>query len=115
MLMTKADFRIIARNISDAEVKNIPSQTLGESPCTPTVTVKYNGKTLEEGKDYTLTYKDNSKAGTANVTVQGKGNFKGKMTVWFEIKEGDARIEVFFKKVINFFVAIFNRIIKFFG
>lgn len=115
MLMTKADFRIIARNISDAEVKNIPSQTLGESPCTPTVTVKYNGKTLEEGKDYTLTYKDNSKAGTANVTVQGKGNFKGKMTVWFEIKEGDTRIEVFFKKVINFFVAIFNRIIKIFG
>ncbi|HAX84496.1 MAG TPA: hypothetical protein DCY15_08705 [Ruminococcaceae bacterium] len=115
MLMTKADFRIIARNISDAEVKNIPSQVLGESPCTPTVTVKYNGKTLEEGKDYTLTYKDNSKAGTASVTVQGKGNFKGKMTVQFEIKEGDTKLEVFFKKVIKFFVAIFNRIIKIFS
>ena len=115
MLMTKADFRIIARNISDAEVKNIPTQTLGESPCTPTVTVKYNGKTLEEGKDYTLTYKDNSKAGTASVTVQGKGNFKGKMTVQFEIREGDTKFEVFFKKVIKFFVAIFNRIIKIFG
>lgn len=115
MLMTKANFRIIARNISDAEVKNIPSQTLGENPCTPTVTVKYNGKTLEEGKDYTLTYKDNSKAGTASVTIQGKGNFKGKMTVQFEIKEGDTKLEVFFKKVIKFFVAIFNRIIKIFG
>lgn len=115
MLMTKADFRIIARNISDAEVKNIPSQVLGESPCTPTVTVKYNGKTLEEGKDYTLTYKDNSKAGTASVTVRGKGNFKGKMTVQFEIKEGDTKLEVFFKKVIKFFVAIFNRIIKIFS
>lgn len=115
MLMTKADFRIIARNISDAEVKNIPSQILGESPCTPTVTVKYNGKTLEEGKDYTLTYKDNSKAGTASVTVRGKGNFKGKMTVQFEIKEGDTKLEVFFKKVIKFFVAIFNRIIKIFS
>lgn len=115
MLMTKADFRIIARNISDAEVKNIPSQVLGESPCTPAVTVKYNGKTLEEGKDYTLTYKDNSKAGTASVTVWGKGNFKGKMTVQFEIKEGDTKLEVFFKKVIKFFVAIFNRIIKIFS
>lgn len=115
MLMTKADFRIIARNISDAEVKNIPSQVLGESPCTPAVTVKYNGKTLEEGKDYTLTYKDNSKAGTASVTVRGKGNFKGKMTVQFEIKEGDTKLEVFFKKVIKFFVAIFNRIIKIFS
>lgn len=115
MLMTKADFRIIARNISDAEVKNIPSQVLGESPCTPTVTVKYNGKTLEEGKDYTLTYKDNSKAGTASVTVRGKGNFKGKMTVQFEIKEGDTKLEAFFKKVIKFFVAIFNRIIKIFS
>lgn len=115
MLMTKADFRIIARNISDAEVKNIPSQVLGENPCTPTVTVKYNGKTLEEGKDYTLTYKDNSKAGTASVTVRGKGNFKGKMTVQFEIKEGDTKLEVFFKKVIKFFVAIFNRIIKIFS
>lgn len=115
MLMTKADFRIIARNISDAEVKNIPSQVLGENPCTPAVTVKYNGKTLEEGKDYTLTYKDNSKAGTASVTVRGKGNFKGKMTVQFEIKEGDTKLEVFFKKVIKFFVAIFNRIIKIFS
>ena len=115
MLMTKADFRIIARNISDAEVKNIPSQILGESPCTPTVTVRYNGKTLEEGKDYTLTYKDNSKAGTASVTVRGKGNFKSKMTVQFEIKEGDTKLEVFFKKVIKFFVAIFNRIIKIFS
>lgn len=115
MLMTKADFRIIARNISDAEVKNIPSQILGESPCTPTVTVRYNGKTLEEGKDYTLTYKDNSKAGTASVTVRGKGNFKSKMTVQFEIKEGDTKLEVFLKKVIKFFVAIFKRIIKIFS
>ena len=35
--------------------------------------------TLQQGKDYTLSYKNNKKVGdnTASVTIKGKGNFKG--------------------------------------
>ncbi len=32
---------------------------------------------MEEGVDYTLSYKKNKAVGTATVTIKGKGNFKG--------------------------------------
>jgi hypothetical protein len=51
----------------------------------PTVTVKYDGKTLSS-KHYTVTYKNNTKAGTATVTVKGTGSYAGcKATATFEI------------------------------
>ncbi|MGX8850348.1 MBG domain-containing protein [Amedibacillus sp. YH-ame10] len=50
-------------------------------------TVMLNGKILKEGDDYTLSYKDNIKAGTATVTITGKGNFtqSSQLTTNFEI------------------------------
>ena len=56
-------------------------------PITPAVTVTADGKTLEEGSDYTLTYRDNEKPGTATVTVEGKGGYTGKVTLSFTIFE----------------------------
>ncbi|MGN0292227.1 MAG: Ig-like domain-containing protein [Lachnospiraceae bacterium] len=43
----------------------------------PTVTVK-SGKTKLAGKYYSVTYKNNTKAGTAAVIIKGKGKYKGK-------------------------------------
>ena len=53
-----------------------------------TVTAVVNGETvtLKKTRDYTVTYKDNVNAGTATVTVKGKGNFKGTLTETFTIK-----------------------------
>ena len=55
----------------------------------PNPLVKYkNGNsqfTLVMGKDYTLSYKNNKNAGTATVTVTGKGNFKGSVSTTFRI------------------------------
>ena len=51
----------------------------------PEVTVKYNGKTLKAGTDYTVTYKNNVKVGTATATVKGKGRYVGVKTVKFKI------------------------------
>lgn len=56
-------------------------------PITPAVTVTADGKTLAEGSDYTLTYRDNEKPGTATVTVEGKGGYTGKVTLNFTIFE----------------------------
>lgn len=61
-----------------------------EKACTgkalkPTVTVKYEGKTLKNGRDYTVSYKDNKKPGTATVTVKGKGEYSGTTTASFRI------------------------------
>ncbi|MDE7183977.1 MAG: type I pullulanase, partial [Lachnospiraceae bacterium] len=44
---------------------------------------------LEEGQDYTLSYKNNKAVGTATVTIKGKGNFKGTFSSTFEIVKQD--------------------------
>ena len=56
----------------------------------PDVTVKItlNGKTvtLVKDTDYAVTYKNNVNKGTATVTVKGKGNYSGTITLSFTIK-----------------------------
>lgn len=51
----------------------------------PSVTVKQQTYTLTEGTDYTLTYKSNTKPGTATVTITGKGNYKDAVTAQYTI------------------------------
>lgn len=51
----------------------------------PKVTVKYKKKTLKEGTDYKLTFKNNKCCGEASCTVEGKGKYKGKVTKQFNI------------------------------
>jgi len=47
-------------------------------PCRPSVTVKdLNNNVLKKDTDYTVSYSRDSIAGTAKVTVKGKGNYKG--------------------------------------
>ena len=52
----------------------------------PAVTVKYNGKKLKKGTDYTLSYSDNKEVGTAKIVVKGKGAYTGSKTLSFKIK-----------------------------
>ena len=44
---------------------------------TPAVTVKSGTTTLNASNDYTVSYSDNTNAGTATVSVTGKGNYNG--------------------------------------
>ncbi len=52
------------------------------------VTVTENGKkkTLTEGADYKVLYRDNTATGTATVIVRGNGIYKGEITKTFTIK-----------------------------
>lgn len=52
---------------------------------TPAVTVKLDGKTLEFNTDYTVSYSNNIEAGTAKVTITGKGTYTGSMIASFTI------------------------------
>ncbi|MBO4919336.1 MAG: hypothetical protein J5365_04190, partial [Erysipelotrichaceae bacterium] len=47
--------------------------------------VKYGKKELVEGTDYTVSYKNNTKAGTATVTYKGIGNYSGSFNKTFKI------------------------------
>lgn len=51
----------------------------------PTVTVRLGGKKLVKGTHYTVSYKGNTKAGAATVTIRGKGAYTGTGTKTFKI------------------------------
>ena len=50
--------------------------------------------TLKQGTDYTLTYKNNKKAGTATVTITGKGNYAGSVKKTFKVVKGTQPLTV---------------------
>lgn len=74
-----------AKSMSKVAVSSIKSKTYTAKAVKPSVTVKYGTKTLKNGTDYTLTYKNNTKIGTATVTVKGKGVYFGSKNVNFKI------------------------------
>ena len=55
----------------------------------PEPVVTWNERTLSGGTDYSVTYDENIHAGTATVTVKGKGNFTGEASATFEISKMD--------------------------
>lgn len=81
------NFTIAQAPISGAMIANIPSVTYDTKAHTPDVTVTFEGRTLEAGKDYDVAYTNNINAGTATVTVTGKGNFTGTASKTFTINK----------------------------
>ena len=82
---TTATFRISAAPISAAVVEPIARQAYTGKARKPLPTVVFNGVTLKRRTDYTLTYKNNSEAGTATIIITGKGNFTGTTSAKFRI------------------------------
>ncbi|MBQ7480749.1 MAG: leucine-rich repeat domain-containing protein [Lachnospiraceae bacterium] len=82
------EFKIIKGDMKDAVISSIKPQTYKGMAITPGITVKYNGKTLKENTDYTVTYSDNDKKGTGKVTVTALDGtyYTGSKTVGFAIK-----------------------------
>ncbi len=52
----------------------------------PTATVLDGSTTLISGTDYTVSYSNNTKVGTAAVIIKGKGNYTGTVTASFTIE-----------------------------
>jgi subtilisin family serine protease len=55
----------------------------------PSVVVKSDGKLLTSGTDYTISYSSNTNAGTAKLTIKGRGLYFGSQTVKFTISPQD--------------------------
>ena len=83
-------FKIDPANITTGMVSGVPSkmEATGER-LAPEPVVTFNGKTLEKGKDYTVSYGDNVNPGKGSVTVTAVdgGNFTGSATVEFDIEK----------------------------
>ncbi|MCD8038560.1 MAG: leucine-rich repeat protein, partial [Lachnospiraceae bacterium] len=83
------DFGITdATLISKAKVSKIAAKAYTGSEITLTdseLVVSYGKETLQNGTDYTVSYSDNVNAGTATVTIKGKGNYAGTKKAVFVI------------------------------
>ena len=89
----RKNFQITEASITDDMIANIPSVTYNTRAHTPEVTVTFNGSPLEAGKDYDVAYTNNINAGTAPVTVTGKGNFTGTASKNFAIAQAYLSVE----------------------
>jgi len=82
-----ATVTVSGKNISSATVSlSSTSYTYDGTAKKPTVTVKYGSTTLTKGTDYTVSYSNNTNAGTAKVIVKGINNYSGSVTKTFTIK-----------------------------
>lgn len=89
-----ATFNITGKTISSATVSSIANQVYTGSSIKPSVTVKYNGTALTLNTDYTVAYTNNVNAGTATVTITGKGGYSGTKTASFKILPDSCELTV---------------------
>lgn len=83
-------------SIVSAQISTIKTQLYAGKAITPSVTVTLNGKKLKKGTDYTVSYANNTKAGsTASVIITGKGNYVGTAIQNFEIAAVPAKGKVY--------------------
>lgn len=89
-------YTITASSISKASIAlSKTSYTYDGKPKEPAVTVTLNQKNLTEKTDYTVSYSNQIKAGTATVTITGTGNYMGTATKNYTITAcniGKARV-----------------------
>ena len=93
--LTEKTFTINSAEISGCTFAPIADVTYNTEAHTPEVTVAISGRTLEADKDYTVSYASNVNAGTATVTVTGKGNFTGSANTTFTIAKADLNLSVY--------------------
>lgn len=90
--IARGSFTISPASISEASI-SVAAQNYTGSQLTPVPTVTLDGKSLESGTDFTTSYSNNVKVGTANITVTGKGDYTGSASSTFKITRGQATVK----------------------
>lgn len=72
-------------SIKGARITGIKAKTWTGKALKQRPVVKLSGKTLINGKDYTVTYKNNKNVGKATLTIKGKGDYTGTVRKTFRI------------------------------
>jgi len=68
-----------------SRTEDITDRKYDDSPVCPDVTIIGEDGLLEQGRDYTVTYRDNKQAGTGTVEIRGAGDYGGIITKEFII------------------------------
>ena len=118
-------FRILPYNLStdvDKAITGIPENLVVsylKGGCKPTVSVAYNGVVLDQKKECNISYSNNTKLGNAfdtkapTITIKGKGNFTGTITIPFTIVANDLSAEDTSVKLTVADVAFVNKVGKY--
>ena len=94
----------IKNNFKKATISGISNKSYTGKNITQSITVKYNGKTLKNSTDYTVSYSNNKNIGTATVKIAGKGSYTGTITKTFKINPAKQEIQKLTAKSKAFFV-----------
>ena len=94
----------IKNDFKKATISGISTKSYTGKNITQSITVKYNGKTLKNGTDYTVSYSSNKGIGTATVKIAGKGSYTGTITKTFKINPAKQEIQKLTAKSKAFFV-----------
>ncbi|MCI9092364.1 MAG: leucine-rich repeat protein [Coprobacillus sp.] len=78
-------FTIAKRGVSKLTYSKISNKAYTGKQIKPSITVKYNGRTLTKGISYTVSYGKNKSTGKATIKITGKGNYTGSITKTFYI------------------------------
>lgn len=85
----------IAKSIAKAKVTGLTVKTATGKALYQNPKVVLNGTTLKKGTDYTVSYKNNIKAGKATITITGKGKYTGTVKKTFIIKPAKVTLSYF--------------------
>ena len=82
----KTTYKIKPASLVKASVSGVVAKTYTGKAITQRPVVKVGDRTLKAGTDYTVTYKNNVKPGTASMAIKGKGNYTGTRALAFKVK-----------------------------
>ena len=88
-------FNINAKEFTDDMIEAIGDLTYDGNAKQPAPVVKYNGMTLNAGTDYTVSYADNTGAGTATLTITAttrNNNYTGSAEKNFTIQKANVNV-----------------------
>lgn len=77
--------KISRRSIKDAKVM-VRNKTYTGKALKPGSKVVVDGVRLKNGRDYNITYKNNTKVGRGSAVIMGKGNYEGRLTAKFDVR-----------------------------
>ena len=78
--------------LAEVLIMDFPDAIYSGVEHTPEADISYNGRTLQPGEDYTISYEDNVAKGRATVTITGKGSYKGTVEKHFAIHKSRVTI-----------------------
>ena len=80
------NFRIKAKSVKGLKVSRLKAKLNAKKKVNLSFAMKYGTYKLKSKRDFTLSYKKNSKKKIVTVTIKGKGNFTGQKKVKFKLK-----------------------------